>query len=339
MSESHSEFVDEWGTFTMIPDVFINQSKDPYTFEEESKKLSSDAKWLFVILRKLSNNPAKCAWPGYDYLQEVCGGWRRERVSAAIKELLQAGWLEKRKRFGRSSIYVLKRREKEAENASSSDMCGRLDNKGLSANDSGSPVVRTCADYSSPPMRTPVVRTCRTADIDKEKKINEKDSSSSKQAKNEPRADLKTLPAAAAAKNSNEFHPSKFSLSEIEEFIKAKRSDAKRPGGLAQYLLKTGEDDEQIERWQQAGKQQKPPPAEMSQIEIDDFMTQQIEDLILKRDFIQLQNEYRQILARGGAKRAWEIRCIAWFDLNADKPPIPDQVVSFEQPHLREVAA
>jgi len=124
-----SKFVNEWGTFTMVPNIFI----------ERWRNLSDHARLLFVVLMFHTNQKDECAWPSYDQLQELTD-WSRPTVSKAIKELEQYGWLERRKRFGKSAIYVLKR-----PNSSQNEL---LDTEGLTDSSSDSPVVNRM-NYSS----------------------------------------------------------------------------------------------------------------------------------------------------------------------------------------------
>jgi len=143
--------------------------------------------------------------------------------------------------------------------------------------------------------------------------------SSKQQAEISSLSNPEPLPAAAKiiAANSNDEHLSRFSIALIEQFCKATKPHAKSIPALARAIWKSGADDDQIERWQQqqAGKQS-PPPAEMTEEEIDAYMSEEIERLIEKRDFHRLADECEEIRARGGAKKEWEIRAVAFFDLH-----------------------
>src|SRR5262245_50453591 len=129
-----SKFTDEWGTFTAVANAFI----------EQSLNLSVHAKWMFVLLRFHTNQKSECAWPSYDQLQALTG-LSRTTVSKAIRELEEYGWLERRKRFGASVVYVLKRPSDDA----SSPPNELMDNKGLNASSPETAVVHDM-DYSSP---------------------------------------------------------------------------------------------------------------------------------------------------------------------------------------------
>jgi biotin operon repressor len=125
-----SKFTDKWGTFTMLPKAFI----------EESRNLSNSARWLFVVLSYYTNEKSECAWPSYDELQERTG-YSRTTVSKAIEELEKHGWLERRKRFGKSVVYVLKAPTDDPDSDSSSQN-GLLDNKRLDNSSSDSTLVQ-----------------------------------------------------------------------------------------------------------------------------------------------------------------------------------------------------
>lgn len=62
----------------------------PTTFIEQSRSLSSDAKWLFVLLCSYAN----CPWPSDDKLQELTG-WNKAAISKAMKQLENHGWIER----------------------------------------------------------------------------------------------------------------------------------------------------------------------------------------------------------------------------------------------------
>lgn len=89
---------DNMGKFVMIPHSFIQDAKD--------KKLSYHARWLFVALRYYTNGRSGTAFPSYSTINRLTG-MRREKISASIKELENAGWVTKQPRFGNSSIYTL----------------------------------------------------------------------------------------------------------------------------------------------------------------------------------------------------------------------------------------
>jgi hypothetical protein len=59
---------------------------------------------------------------------------------------------------------------------------------------------------------------------------------------------------------------------------------------------------------------------------VNGFMEEHIDGLIAANDLIQLGNEYDDIVARGGAKAAWEIRCVTWYELHKNEPATPEQM-------------
>jgi hypothetical protein len=79
----------------------------PYSFIHNSRALSFHARWLFVALRYYTNGESGNAWPSYKTIQELTR-MRREKINSSIKELEDAGWLERKKRFSNSTIYTLK---------------------------------------------------------------------------------------------------------------------------------------------------------------------------------------------------------------------------------------
>ena len=142
MSKQSSKLVDEIGQFAAIPNEFI----------ESARTMSDPARWLFVLLRYYTNGKTGDAFPSYDELQEMTG-WRRTKVSAAIKELVESGWITRQKRFGASTIYRLTRpsevTQTQTEEAASSSPARTTDEIQKS----------TRPNYSSSPVRTALVRT------------------------------------------------------------------------------------------------------------------------------------------------------------------------------------
>jgi DNA-binding transcriptional regulator YhcF (GntR family) len=84
------------GQFATIPNSFISQSAS----------LSTEAKWLFVILRYHTNSKTGNAFPSYTKISEITG-FHRKTISKSLKELEGAGWLTKQRRFGATTIYAL----------------------------------------------------------------------------------------------------------------------------------------------------------------------------------------------------------------------------------------
>lgn len=73
-------------------------------FIENTAGLSSYAKWIYVCLKFRRNNGSGEAFPSYDDLQKLTG-LNRSRIAAGLNELEAAGWINKRKRFGKSTVY------------------------------------------------------------------------------------------------------------------------------------------------------------------------------------------------------------------------------------------
>lgn len=87
---------DQIGQFTTIPNVFISSTIS----------LTTEAKWLFVILRYHSNFKTGHAFPSYTAIQEMTG-FHRRTIAQALRELETSGWLTKQRRFGQSTVYSL----------------------------------------------------------------------------------------------------------------------------------------------------------------------------------------------------------------------------------------
>lgn len=88
---------DKIGQFTTVPNSFI----------EQAAELSSPAFRLLVTLRYYTNSKTEVAFPSYATLRAITG-LRREAISQAIKDLKAAGWIECRRRFGKSTVYALR---------------------------------------------------------------------------------------------------------------------------------------------------------------------------------------------------------------------------------------
>lgn len=88
---------DKIGPFVTIPHSFIH----------DSRALSFHARWLFVALRYYTHGKFGVAWPSYTTIQKLTR-MRREKINSSIKELENAGWLERERRFNNSTIYTLK---------------------------------------------------------------------------------------------------------------------------------------------------------------------------------------------------------------------------------------
>lgn len=83
----------EMGNFTMIPRGFI----------EDCERFKVQTRWLYVILLSHRSNKTGDAFPSYKRIETY--GLTRASIAVGLKELEKAGWIEKKKRFGSSTIY------------------------------------------------------------------------------------------------------------------------------------------------------------------------------------------------------------------------------------------
>jgi len=86
---------DKIGKFVSVPVSFV-----------ECSELSSSAFRLFIVLRRLTNNDSDDVFPSYTYLQKITG-MGRETISHVLDELELCGWIERKRRFGKSTVYTL----------------------------------------------------------------------------------------------------------------------------------------------------------------------------------------------------------------------------------------
>ena len=93
-----SVIVDRIGNFTVVPNAFIDNAD-----------LSHEAVRLFLLLRRLSNgqDDVPIAFPSYDTIKARTGIKGYATIAKALRELESAGWMMRRKRFGKSTIYTL----------------------------------------------------------------------------------------------------------------------------------------------------------------------------------------------------------------------------------------
>jgi len=95
---SNTRLTDEWGTFSAIPNEFIDRAGD----------LSDQARWLFVLLRRYTNGQTGKAFPSYRVIQDRTG-WTPKTIAKAVRELDHAGWIEREKTYNGPTHYILKR--------------------------------------------------------------------------------------------------------------------------------------------------------------------------------------------------------------------------------------
>lgn len=140
-----SKLSDRIGAFTTIPNSVIKLWPG----------IGVDGVALFVYLRYRTNSETEIAFPGYALICAETGLTRR-RIALAIRSLEKAGILDRKKRFGQSTIYVLKLpRITEKDKYASSPTGGLL----------ATPVVQHM-DSSSPAYGLSVVQQVDTNKID-----------------------------------------------------------------------------------------------------------------------------------------------------------------------------
>ena len=91
-----TKLTDKLGFFTAMPEKVI----------ELTSEIGSDAVFIYLYLRYMTNKKRGCAWPSYDKMRKDTG-WGRQRISNALKKLELFKLLIKRKRYGKSTEYVL----------------------------------------------------------------------------------------------------------------------------------------------------------------------------------------------------------------------------------------
>lgn len=96
-SQSVSKLVDQIGSFTTVPNSVIKRWGE----------IGLDAMGLFLYLRYRTNGQTEVAFPSYDTIHAETG-LSRNRIARAIRVLEKAELVERRKRFGQSTIYTLK---------------------------------------------------------------------------------------------------------------------------------------------------------------------------------------------------------------------------------------
>lgn len=95
----NTRLTDEWGSFSAIPNEFI----------DHARSLSDQARWLFVLLRRHTNQQTGIAFPSYAYIQDQTG-WTPKTIARAVRELEASGWLVRRKNFSAPTEYALVRK-------------------------------------------------------------------------------------------------------------------------------------------------------------------------------------------------------------------------------------
>lgn len=93
-----SSLSDRIGSFVAIPQAFVDDAT-----------ISHEAFRLFVVLRSYTSarSSEQVAFPDYDTIKARTGIGNYTKIARAIRDLESAGWLERRKRFGQSTVYTL----------------------------------------------------------------------------------------------------------------------------------------------------------------------------------------------------------------------------------------
>ncbi len=94
---SKSKLVDRIGQFTTIPNAVI----------ELWPKIGIDAMALFLYLRYRTNSQTETAFPSFDTISADTG-MTRKRIAQAARKLESAGLVTRKRRFGASTLYILK---------------------------------------------------------------------------------------------------------------------------------------------------------------------------------------------------------------------------------------
>lgn len=89
---------DKNGNFTMVSNQFVMVSTT-----------SHEAFRIYVVLRMHVNGSAETgvAFPSYDRIKELTGIKSYSTIAKALRELESGGWVERKKRYGNSTIYTL----------------------------------------------------------------------------------------------------------------------------------------------------------------------------------------------------------------------------------------
>ena len=92
--------IDKVGNFTIIPNAFIKDAR-----------LSNAAFRLWAYLRSFGSGhqATTAAWPEYDTIREALGWGSNTTIARALDELIAAGWMSRKKRYGRVPVYTLNR--------------------------------------------------------------------------------------------------------------------------------------------------------------------------------------------------------------------------------------
>ena len=92
-----TSLVDKIGAFTTVPNTVIRLWPI----------IGIDAVCLFLYLRYRTNNESETAFPSYNTISNDTL-LSRKRIAGAIRELESIGLVDRKKRYGQSTIYTLK---------------------------------------------------------------------------------------------------------------------------------------------------------------------------------------------------------------------------------------
>lgn len=138
--------------FTPIPHGFI-------TFKKEDGSTHSHIAFrLFVCLRHFTSIHTNDAFPSYDTLRELTG-MTLNSIGKALRELEKSGWLSKKKRFGRSTIYTLLTPESPTENHNPETPISSTESRSDSPTEKRRPVLRLSVEKLEPCELEPLNKT------------------------------------------------------------------------------------------------------------------------------------------------------------------------------------
>lgn len=95
---SPATLVDKIGHFVAVPQAFV-----------DDHRLSNASVRLFVLLRSYTNGrtPDVAVFPSYDTILARLGWGSNSTIADALSDLIEHGWVSRRRRFGKSSRYTL----------------------------------------------------------------------------------------------------------------------------------------------------------------------------------------------------------------------------------------
>ncbi len=90
--------VNRMGVFVAIPIAFVND-----------KRITNTGRCLYMLLSSYTSAKADepIAFPSYETIMERLDWGGRETVAAALLNLMQHGWIERKRRYSNSSVYTI----------------------------------------------------------------------------------------------------------------------------------------------------------------------------------------------------------------------------------------